>query len=174
MTRPTTDSDLEHLEYHLHLLFGASRIEKSFNNPNQPNIGYLIWYFRNSAFVHARSLYYFFTGTDERDLNVSDFISYNFSFPNLEIWLDAINKYEVHIDKNRDQKLNKINGVAIEDMVVEFATEIETAMNAWVANESDPTEQSKIQKTLDKAIRDGENDCINFIKLIEKESDEQN
>lgn len=100
-------------------------------NPNTTPTHFVV-YALDSALLHARSLFEFFTHTDParkknlvtwKDFNLEKAISSEL----YKEWIKPLHHHVMHLE-NRLDVTNEINGVHLKDMVTKFSAEI---INIW-------------------------------------------
>ena len=100
-------------------------------NPNTTPRHFVV-YTMDSALLHARSLFEFFTHTDPaRKKNLVTWKDFNLEEAiNSELykeWIKPLHHHVMHLE-NRFDVTNEINGVHLKDMVTKFSAEI---VNIW-------------------------------------------
>lgn len=154
---------IEDLEYELRMLLGSARLwrlfrEREIGNPNN--------YFMDSAFVHARNLYNFFTRKNKKyDGNIKAYGEELFSSKQYNDWEEALNVYVLHIKSSRRESSNKVGDLFLSDQVSNFADEIVTLWKDWIKKTNNSLEQI-VASSLANAERDAENDYIQVESLL--------
>jgi|SRR3989304_6424289 len=158
--------DKEDLFYELRLLLGAAKLCQL---ADEVDLGNTINYFKDSAYVHARNLYNFFTkaepGSDGSITQYAECVISSGLYPNP--WKKYLNQYVMHI-RNRSGSVAVVNGKHINMMIQDFADDIKNLWQQWVNKTTDPKLKAELQDLLDKAQREVQEDYDNLRGWIKK------
>ena len=122
---------------------------------------HFILYTRDSAFLHARSLYEFFTYTKERkDKGKYLVIWKDFGLEQrLEselygTWMVPLHHHVMHLE-NREESNNVVDGIHLKDMPLKFAKDI---VQLWIefSKKVEPELKKTLDKKLEEAIKESE------------------
>ena len=139
------------------MLFGAAKLQRLLSSevPGNPEN-----YLKDSAYVHMRNLYNFFTvskpGNDSSITQFGDSVIASKLFPSP--WKPGLNVDVMHIAGNRANSLNVQNGKHINECIQDFATDIESMWSTWVAATKDPKLRVQLAKSLTRANQQAQDD----------------
>lgn len=164
MTNPQKQTFIKDNLYHeLRCLLGAVTIWQMLK---QRKAGFDVVVAEDSAFIHARNLFNFFTWRGRYDVSVVDFGLTN-PYPStlFDAWREPLNRHVLHISGGRIAPTNIVAGVHLKDQVENFAWEI---LSLWKQAENDtpPTFAALFTKARERAVKDAENDASGRISPI--------
>lgn len=157
---------IEDLEYELHLLLGAAKIITALESKRPSIIGNNINYFKDAGYMHARNLYNFFSNK-RNDGKVNAYTQHSFNLSLYQQWEDPLHRHVLHIKAERNAPNNVINGVHINTKIPDFASDIEQLWQEWINVTNDATGQQELKNALAKAQKEAQDDCDQFIKLVD-------
>lgn len=169
---------IEDLKYELRMLLGAAEIVKQVEqhddvqNKDTQKFGNIVNYFKDSAYLHTRNLYNFFSGCAVHDGSVHDYTLYAFNLSLYKKWKKPLHQHVLHISNARSKPRNKIDGAHINTQIPCFAKDIESLWDKWIEVTTDSREKRALQGALTRAQNEAKDDCNNFVKLIKKDKNE--
>lgn len=114
----------------------------------------------DSAFVHTRCLFNFFTRSKGgNDVSITAFGPQPYSSQVYTDWDNPLNQHVLHISKGRLSPKNLRSGSHLNEQVENFAREI---LKLWEQFENDPLAvayKAEVQKARVRAIEDAKNDA---------------
>jgi hypothetical protein len=161
---------IDDLEYELRLLLGAAKIITALESKQSDVVGNNINYFKDSGYLHVRNLYNFFSGGAVHDGSVHEYTTHNFNLTLYLQWKSPLHRHVLHISGKRNNANNEINGVHINTKLPDFATDTEALWQEWINVTTNTTEQQNLKDALTRAQKEAQDDCDQFIKLIDKGS----
>ena len=145
------------LYYELRCLLGAATLWKAFKSQNR---GFDVVVAMDSAFVHARCLYKFFTQQQSsHDISIVEFGATAYQSSLFDNWEKPLNRHVLHISKGRLNPTNTDSTTHLNEHIGDFASDI---YKLWVKFESDPLASTFATELLDartKAVQDSANDA---------------
>lgn len=155
----------EELYHELRCLLGAATVWSGFM---EDKAGFNIVVAMDSAFVHARCLFEFFTGISSHDVRITDFgPKQQYQSAIYDDWKEPLNRHVMHISKGRlkGNETNIKDNMHLKDKVIEFAEDI---LRLWEKFEKDPSHQftSTLIEARRDAIKDAEKDAEDKIPLF--------
>ena len=146
------------LYYELRCLLGAATLWQAFKTQHR---GFDVVVAMDSAFVHTRCLYKFFTQQQSsNDISIVEFGTAAYSSTLFNTWEEALNRHVLHISKGRLNPTNTDNTTHLNEHVLDFANDI---YKLWIKFENDPLASTFATELLDariKAVQDASNDAI--------------
>jgi hypothetical protein len=147
----------EDLYYELRCLLGATTLWEAFKAQHR---GFDVVVAMDSAFVHTRCLYKFFTQQQSgHDISITEFGAAAYSSTLFSTWEEALNRHVLHISKGRSAPTNRDSTTHLNEHVEDFADDI---YKLWVKFENDPLASTFATELLDartKAVQDAGNDA---------------
>ena len=163
---------IKDLEYELHLLLGASKIIRAIEqydsvkkNDNE-KLGNTVNHFKDSAYIHIRNLYNYFSNATRNDGKVSEYTNHNFNLNLYNQWSDALHQHAVHVRPGRNNPNNEINGVHINTMIPSFANDLDNLWQEWINTTSDSSLKIKLQDALVNAHKESDEDRDNLMRAL--------
>lgn len=157
---------LENELYHeLRCLLGSATIWQIFKNKNA---GYDVIVAEDSAFIHARTLFEFFT-SKKRNKNILRIVEFGPSKYRSNIyakWKSSLNRHLLHLNEKRLNPNNLKVNEHLNEQVDVFAREI---LRLWDQFENDPAAtlfQPALRKVRERAIADAKNDAAGRIEPL--------
>jgi hypothetical protein len=155
--------------YELRCLLGAATLWQAFKDADA---GFDVVVAQDSAFVHARCLFNFFTSTKSgHDISIVEFGPEPYESSIYEMWKEPLNRHVLRIAKGRAKPSNLKKGRHINEQILVFANEI---LRLWEQFETDPSASdyaTNLSKARQCAIQDAANDANGRTKpLFSKES----
>lgn len=156
----------EDLYYELRCLLGATTLWSAFKARGK---GFDVVAAMDSAFVHARCLYKFFTQQQSsHDISVTEFGTTPYQSTLFSTWEEALNRQVLHISKGRTSPTNTDGTTHLNKHVEDFANDI---YKLWLRLESDPLVSAYAAELIEartKAVADAANDASrhNVISLF--------
>lgn len=145
------------LHHELRCLLGAATVWQAFKDAGA---GFDVVVAQDSAFVHARCLFNFFTSTKSgTDISIVEFGPEAYESPIYEKWKEPLNRHVLHISKGRANPQNLKNGTHLNEQVLDFATEI---LHLWEKFETDPSASgyaANLSEARQQAIQHAANDA---------------
>ena len=166
---------LDDLAYELQLLLGASKIIDTLERYDSQRLaddrkmGNLVNYFKDSAYVHIRNLYNFFSANTQNDAKVTEYIKgYSFNLTMYRNWKGALHDHALHIKAERKNtpRSNAIGGRHLNEMVPDFTNDILKLWQDWIDNTTDKTLEKKLIKILDDAKKATNDDVDKVTELL--------
>ncbi len=125
------------MHYELRCLLGAATLWQAFKTQHR---GFDVVVAMDSAFVHARCLYKFFTQSQSSyDISIVKFGATAYQSNLFDTWEKPLNRHVLHISKGRLNPTNKDSTTHLNEHVEDFANDI---YNLWVKFENDPLASS--------------------------------
>lgn len=125
----------EHLQYELRFLFGAQLLIKTTKND-----GNLQNYFKDSAYIHTRTLYEFFTAkSGGNDIHLEDLGQVKMQSSLYNKWLEALNRRAMHLSPGRVKRNNTkepLDSGQLNDQIDNFCHDITSLWLQWVKNDN--------------------------------------
>lgn len=147
----------EDLYYELRCLLGATVLWKAFKAQRK---GFDVVVAMDSAFVHTRCLYKFFTQSQSsHDISIVEFGTAAYPSTLFSTWEEALNRHVLHISKGRVAPTNRDSTTHLNEHVEDFANDI---YQLWIKFENDPQASTFATELLDartKAVQDASNDA---------------
>ncbi|MDZ4654952.1 MAG: hypothetical protein U1F44_03665 [Coriobacteriia bacterium] len=147
------ENDLSH---ELRCLLGAATIWKALK---EADAGFDVVIAMDSAFVHARCLFNFFTSRGSNDISIVGFGPPLYDSPIYEKWKEALHRHVLHVAKGRAVPTNLIDGAHLKNQVLAFAHE---GLRLWRCFEADAaaSKYADILKRAEvQALADARNDA---------------
>lgn len=144
------------LYYELRCLLGAATIWQALK---ETGVGFDVVIAMDSAFVHARCLFNFFTSGGSNDISIVEFGPQPYDSPTYDQWKEALHRHVLHVAKGRAAPANLIHGAHLNEQVLAFAHE---GLRLWRDFEMDAaaSEYAVVLKTVeDRALADAGNDA---------------
>ena len=145
------------LYHELRCLLGSATVWQVFKDEDA---GFDVVIAADSAFLHARELFVFFTATGKTDVGVDDLVpSKRYPCALFDMWREPLNRHLFHVSKGRLAPNNVHNGVHLKDQVEVFAREI---LKLWIGFETDPDAsayKTALSTARTHAIDDAKNDA---------------
>lgn len=166
MTDDQKQTFLESELYHeLRCLLGSATVWQIFKNKNT---GYDVVVAEDSAFMHARTLFEFFTskGKNSNILRITEFGPRKFKSNVYAKWKIPLNRHVLHLSEKRLKPNNLKAGEHLNEQVEVFAREI---LKLWERFENDPAAssfQSTLRKVRVRAVEDAKNDAAGRIEPL--------
>ncbi len=156
------------LNYELRCLIGARAFWHSLK---EFDAGFGVIIAMDSALVHTRNLFSFFTKNGKSDVSVVEYggISNKYNSQISTLWLETINRYVMHISPGRlvDGSNIKDEG-QLSEQIDMFTDEILRLWNLF-ENDSDTHKYRKyISGTRERAFKDLGNDQVGYLAVLEK------
>lgn len=153
------------LYHELRCLLGSATVWQIFKSTGA---GYDVVVAEDSAFMHARTLFEFFTskGKNSNILRITEFGLRKFKSNVYAKWKVPLNRHVLHLNEKRLKPNNLKNGEHLSEQVEVFAKEI---LKLWEQFENDPAAASyrQILKSVrERAIADAKNDSAGRIKPL--------
>ncbi len=150
---------LDDITYELRLLLGADRLLSLFEEHQPDNT---VNYFKDSIYLHARSLYSFLYNNGKQLLNNNS--GFNMTEYNND-WREPLNNYVMHVDDDgsRNGGANVVGGVHLNEKPHWFVSDIVRIWVEWIDNTQDAAMKVDLQKALDQAKHEAKEDYINLI-----------
>ena len=146
------------LYYELRCLLGAATLWQAFKTQHR---GFDVVVAMDSAFVHARCLYKFFTQSQSsHDISITEFRTSAYQSSLFDTWEKPLNRHVLHISKGRLNPTNTDGTTHLNEHVEDFANDI---YKLWVKFENDPLASIFATELLDariKAVQDASNDAV--------------
>ncbi len=133
------------LRYELRMLLGAAKVCELFETTQMGNV---VNYIKDSAYMHARNLYNFFAADTKNDAKVTQFTNHKFDLIMYETWKDALHSHVLHIKSNRHTPTNIVNNTHLNTIIPVFAKNVTDLWQEWIDN----TEQNELKETLIGAL----------------------
>ncbi|MBL8015338.1 MAG: hypothetical protein JNK26_04085 [Candidatus Doudnabacteria bacterium] len=146
---------IEHLEYELRMLLGADQMIKLCALKRE--IGNPVNYFKDSAYMHTRNLYNFFSNK-RNDANVEDFIQYPFDVTVYNKWSDALHSHALHIKSDRVTPSNVVDGQHLNEQVPNFVSDILRLWQDWIDATNSQTDKQVLVDALARAQKEAQDD----------------
>ena len=156
-TQDKQDYVADTLYHELRCLLGATTVWQIFKSQAA---GFDVTVAMDSAFVHARNLYNFFTEPKGgNDISVTAF-GPSAPYPSTiyDTWREALHRQVLHVSKGRTSPTNLKDGAHLNEQVEVFARDI---LSLWCTFESDPAAanlRSVLKAARKRAIEDAAND----------------
>jgi len=145
------------LYYELRCLIGATTLWEAFKAQRK---GFDVVVAMDSAFVHIRCLYKFFTQQQSsHDISITEFGTGAYQSTLFSNWEEALNRHVLHISKGRASPTNTDGTTHLNEHVKDFANDI---YKLWLKFESDPlasTFAAELSEARTKALQDAVNDA---------------
>lgn len=146
------------LYHELRCLLGAATVWRAFR---ESNAGFDVVVAMDSAFVHARCLFNFFTlRKSGNDISVTEFGPANPYFSSVyKEWEEPLNRHVLHIAKGRMNPTNLGASSHLNEQVATFAREI---LRLWAELERDPAASifsADVADARARAMQDATNDA---------------
>lgn len=155
----------QELYHELRCLLGSATVWQVFKNQGA---GYDVVVAEDSAFMHARTLFEFFTsdGKNKNNIRIAELGARKYRSNVYSKWKSALNRHVMHLNYKRLEPSNLKNGIHLKDQVEVFAHEI---LKLWKQFENDPATQpfhQALAKARQRAIADAKNDAAGRIKPL--------
>ncbi len=115
----------------------------------------------DSAFVHARCLYRFFTQRQSgHDISITEFGIPAYQSSLFDIWEKPLNRHVLHISKGRLNPTNTDSTTHLNEHVLDFANDI---YKLWIKFETNPLAanfSTELLNSRTKAVQDTVNDAV--------------
>lgn len=152
----------QELYHELRCLLGSATVWQIFKHQNA---GYDVVVAEDSAFMHARTLFEFFTsdGKNKNNLRVIEFGAHKYKSNIYAKWKPSLNRHVLHLNEKRLNPNNLKADEHLSEQVEVFAREI---LRLWVQFENDPTAisfQHTLKSVRKRAIADAKNDATGRI-----------
>jgi hypothetical protein len=108
----------ENLYHELRCLLGAATLWEIFK---RSDAGFDVATAMDSAFVHSRCLFNFFTDQGSNDVSLVEFGTARYDSPIFTKWGEPLNRHVLHMSKGRNNPTNVIDGAHLKEQVVVFA-----------------------------------------------------
>jgi len=149
------------LYHELRCLLGAATIWQIFKDHNE---GFNVVVAMDSAFVHARCLFNFFTRKRRNDISITEF-GQNSPYKSIifDTWEESLHRHVLHIKKARLKPTNLKTGIHLNEQVENLAREI---LRLWEQFEKDSSASNfagLLHESRARAIKDAENDTKRLI-----------
>jgi hypothetical protein len=145
------------LYYELRCLLGAATLWQAFKTQHR---GFDVVVAMDSAFVHTRCLYKFFTQQQSsHDISIVEFGAAAYQSNLFDTWEKPLNRHVLHISKGRLNPTNTDSTTHLNEHVEDFANDI---YKLWVKFENDPlasTFATELRNSRTKAVQDASNDA---------------
>lgn len=143
--------------YELRCLLGAATVWQAFKDADA---GFDVVVAQDSAFVHARCLFNFFTSLKSKnDISIVEFGPNPYESLVYQLWEEPLNRHVLHISKGRANPNNLKNDTHINEQILVFANEI---LRLWKQFEADPSASdyaANLSKARQCAIQHATNDA---------------
>lgn len=153
----------EDLFYELRMLFSASMAVQLFEKLDLGNPTNLL---KDSAYVHTRNLYNFFSGEKRYDASIKKYIDHAFDLTLYDKWSKALHTHVLHIKTDRLNKLNVVDGTHINTMIPVFAINIEILWLEWHSQEKNIEIKEIIISVFNRAKEESSNDYMRLVKRL--------
>jgi hypothetical protein len=156
------ETDLYH---ELRCLLGATTLWRTLK---KNEAGFDVIVAMDSAFVHSRCLFNFFTQAKSgSDISITEFGPADaYASAIYQIWYEPLNRHVLHISKGRMNPANVYGNEHLNEQVEGFAGEI---LSLWRRFESDPAATdyaAALTSGRERAIRDATNDAAGRIPAL--------
>lgn len=138
--------------YELRCLLGAATVWQA-NRDHEK--GFEVVVALDSALVHARCLFNFFTGNGHNDVSVQEFGHGPYPSALYEEWREPLNRHVLHISRGRLTPTNVGNNLHLNEMVIEFVNEM---LDLWTRFEKDSADP-RVAEIRTKAVDDSRKDA---------------
>jgi Fe-S cluster biosynthesis and repair protein YggX len=166
MTDDQKQAFLENELYHeLRCLLGSATVWQIFK---KTNAGYDVIVAEDSAFIHARTLFEFFT-SKKRNKNILRIVEFGPSKYRSSIyatWKPSLNRHVLHLNEKRLNPNNLKTDEHLSEQVEVFAREV---LSLWKQFENDPEAASFrpiLVRVRERAIADAKNDATGRIEPL--------
>jgi len=150
-------------DYELRQLLGSAEIVKLFDKKDMGNLCSLM---RDSIYLHARNLYNFFHGIARNDASVYEFTNHVFNVSLYIKWKTPLHNHVLHIKDSRVNPNNVIDGIHINAVALDFASDIEKLWRNWIEITTDGELKKLLEDGLEKAKTDVDKDFENSAPRI--------
>jgi len=146
---------LDDVQYELRMLLGGAALAQRFADN-----GYVTNYFKDSAYLHARILYEFFTQPPTHDASIQQFDHTLLTSTLYPMPLrDRLNRRVMHMNKSRSSNtLHEPPGtVQLNEQIDDIVTDIKALFQAWIAGCTDAqlkTDLTELVKNAEKQAKD--------------------
>jgi hypothetical protein len=155
--------DIKHLEYELRQLLGATKVCSVLEKHHTGNI---VNYVEDSVYVHVRNLYNFFAANAQYDAKVTEFTAHTFQLPLYDTWKQPLHVHALHIKVDRtgpsSRKSNVQNGKHINEMIQDFASDIERLWIEWIRVTTDARLKAQLVQALENAQTESQDDATSL------------
>lgn len=158
MTTSGTAGHLGHLFYELRMLLGAAYM---CDLAEKNRWEHATNYFKDSAYIHIRNLYVFFTDVSSNDISIEDFGVLKFYSDFYQQWREALNRRVMHISQGRPRRnetLEPRGSIQLNEIVKDFVTEIVTMWQIWASLIENADLRRELNSLLTKAKLRAEDD----------------
>lgn len=151
---------LEDIGYELRMLLGAAEVCKVAEQHNHDNI---VNFFKDSAYVHARILYEFFTkNKPKHDASITQF-----KHPTIKSRLypnplrDQINRRVMHMSYNRTKNTTKepLGDMQLNQQVQDFVDDISDLFQKWINTCTDSKLKDALTDLIEEAGKQASDDA---------------
>ncbi len=153
------------LFYELRMLLGASKMASL---SSERKLGNLENYFKDSAYLHIRNLYNFFSECSIHDARVHEFVDCDFDLQLYKKWKGPLHNHVLHIKDTRTRANNIKSGGHLNKMVQTFTEDIKNLWQDWIEATADKTEKELLQSLLLKAQEQADDDYNNSTLIIKE------
>ena len=156
--------DIQDLRYELRMLLGAVKISCLFESSN---LGNLVNYVKDSAYVHIRNVYNFFEAKSRNDAKATQFTKHSFDVALYHEWSDALHQHVLHIKTKRTHP-NNINKsrIHINQMIPIFAYDIQKLWKELIGQVKDLCVKTQLEDAFLTAEKEAQEDYENAIKQL--------
>lgn len=154
----------EDLAHELYCLLSSATIWEVYR---AKRAGYEVVIAMDSAFIHARCLYFFFTKlTTKNDISITEFGPNPYKSELFTTWIGPLNMHVLHINQGRSTPTNIQNGQQLNEQVVMFAREILMLWDKLIVDSAACSFKKELIKARNEAVAGAEINTCNIIEPL--------